>query len=291
MEAAIPGIGVLLGARLAHREPRHGGGRAVVGQSGGDGEPRAAVRAGDERVPEPAIGRVTELGQAVVADRHVGRDERAARPGTRGADGELGAASERKVRDRQRLDHGQRWWRGFELPAEPLDSRQVAFDLRDQSGWAVPHLACEAVGLRQGVDVRPEAHALDHAADLDAASGPGSRGGRALCGWSHGIPVRCLAVRRSGDGANAGPTGSRAAGVGNRSRSFRESTSPGLSAPPSSAAEPPANVPAAGDHVLWLVRRRSGVLDVWLRAVVCWLSWAWLCSPPWVQDVATVRPG
>ena len=95
----------------------------------------------------------------------------------------------------------------IELTAEPLDPRQVPFDLRDETGWTVPHLACEAVCLRQGVDVGPEAHALDHAPDLDAASGPGSRGGRALYGWSHGIPVRCLAVRRSGDGANAGPTG------------------------------------------------------------------------------------
>ncbi len=75
--AAVEWVVVLRGARRAHREAGHGGHRPVVGQVGDDGVARPAVGARDERMPVSAVGRVAHLAQAVLADRDVGRDERA----------------------------------------------------------------------------------------------------------------------------------------------------------------------------------------------------------------------
>ena len=85
VEAAVAGVVVLGRARGAEREPGHRGVGSVVGQPHGDREPRTAVRAVDERVAVPAVGRVEQLAQAVVAHGDVGRDERdpAARRGSR----------------------------------------------------------------------------------------------------------------------------------------------------------------------------------------------------------------
>ena len=65
-------------AGRAHREPGHRRGRPVVGHAAHDREAGAAIRAVDERVAEAAVGRVPQLGEAVVAGRGVRRDR--ARP-------------------------------------------------------------------------------------------------------------------------------------------------------------------------------------------------------------------
>jgi hypothetical protein len=78
VEPAVRRIVVLRLAFRAHRERRHGGQRPVVGHAGDDGEPGTAVGAVDERVAEPPVRRVRQLGQAVVTCRAVGRDQRAA---------------------------------------------------------------------------------------------------------------------------------------------------------------------------------------------------------------------
>ena len=67
-------IGVLAQARRALRERRHAGLRAVVGQGAGQRVARAALGAVDEGVAVAAVGRVEQLGQAVVAGGGVGRD-------------------------------------------------------------------------------------------------------------------------------------------------------------------------------------------------------------------------
>ena len=81
VEAAVSGVMVFGGALLAHRERRHGRQRPVVGHIPDDGEPGAAVGAVDERVPEPPIGRIGKLAQAVRAGRGVRRDQGPAPPG------------------------------------------------------------------------------------------------------------------------------------------------------------------------------------------------------------------
>ena len=75
MEAAIPGIPVLGPARLAHREPGHGGVGPVVGDVRGDGETRPAVGAVGERVAVPAGAGIPDLGEAVLAGGNVRGDQ------------------------------------------------------------------------------------------------------------------------------------------------------------------------------------------------------------------------
>jgi hypothetical protein len=75
MEAAVGGIVVFGRAGGAHGERRHRGQRPVVGDTGNDREPRPAVGAVDERVAEPPVGLVCQLGQAVAAGGTVSRDQ------------------------------------------------------------------------------------------------------------------------------------------------------------------------------------------------------------------------
>ena len=75
VEAAVGGVGVLGPAVRAQREAGHRGARPVVGHRGHDRVPRPAVRAVDERVPEPPVGRVVQLAQAVGAGGGVRRDQ------------------------------------------------------------------------------------------------------------------------------------------------------------------------------------------------------------------------
>ena len=76
MKTAVKWVGVLACTCRAHGEGAHGGLRAVVGETADDGEARAAVGAVDKRVMVPAVRRVEELAQAVIAGGDVGRDER-----------------------------------------------------------------------------------------------------------------------------------------------------------------------------------------------------------------------
>ena len=64
----------------AHREAGHRRGRPVVREPGDDRVARAAVGAGDERVPVAPVARVAQVGQAVVADGDVRSDEGAPAP-------------------------------------------------------------------------------------------------------------------------------------------------------------------------------------------------------------------
>ena len=75
MEAAIPRVPVFCPARLAHREPGHGGVGPVVGDVRGDGETRPAVGAVGERVAVPAGAGIPDLGEAVPAGGNVRGDQ------------------------------------------------------------------------------------------------------------------------------------------------------------------------------------------------------------------------
>ena len=80
MEAAVGRVLVLAAAGGTHREGRHRRARAVVGTAADDREPGPALRAVEERVAIPAVGRVEQLPQAVVAGGDVGRDQAVRRP-------------------------------------------------------------------------------------------------------------------------------------------------------------------------------------------------------------------
>jgi hypothetical protein len=95
---------------------------------------------------EPAVGRVTQLGQAVRAGGHVGGNQRAPGPGRRGGDHETVAGPRGQRLPGDLLDGGQGWGSGCDQTAEVLDGRSrplhlgehprgVVADLTRQSHW------------------------------------------------------------------------------------------------------------------------------------------------------------
>ena len=88
-----PGVSYSTPAGGALREGRHAGALAVVGHRLDDGEARPAVGAGDERVPEPAVGGIVQL-----APRRPRRSPRPAGPAA-GGRARPGSASMAKPRE------------------------------------------------------------------------------------------------------------------------------------------------------------------------------------------------
>ena len=209
VEPAVRRVVVLPRACAAHVEVRHRRAGAVIGQAGRDGEPRSAVGARDEGVPVAAVGRVVQVGQAVIADRDVGWHERATRCMLGLLDREVRAADRG---DRLRVDAGdqrQRRCLDIDPAAESLDVGQSTFDLGHHSLAAVPHAPRETELAGQGIDMWPEADSLHDAAHDHTTSRVlrpgGSRGEHA---HSHRIPWR--------NGCRVGPasSGVRARSVG-----------------------------------------------------------------------------
>src|SRR6266567_4359684 len=71
VEAAIQRVVVLPLALVAHREGRHRGLRAVVGNAARDREPRTAVGAVQKRITITAIARVKQFAEAIGASSRV----------------------------------------------------------------------------------------------------------------------------------------------------------------------------------------------------------------------------
>src|ERR1019366_9625299 len=76
MEAAIGDGFVLATALGAHRETRHRGRRPIVGNVARDREAWPAIGAVGERVPISAVGRIENFGQAIAANRDIGRNRK-----------------------------------------------------------------------------------------------------------------------------------------------------------------------------------------------------------------------
>ena len=72
VEATVFHVVELALALGTHREPGHGGARAVVGNIERDGEPGAALRAVGECVTVPPVGSVLHFAFAGFASREVG---------------------------------------------------------------------------------------------------------------------------------------------------------------------------------------------------------------------------
>ena len=128
VEAPVAGIVVLGLARRAHREAGHRRRRPVVGHAADDREARPAVRAVDERVAEAAIGRVAQLGEAVVAGRRVRRDQRVGVAAARALDDTNRARRRRPVlsrrarRARAAAPRGQPGEEALDAPPAPSTS-------------------------------------------------------------------------------------------------------------------------------------------------------------------------
>ena len=208
VEAAVRGVGVLRGAGLAEGEAGHRRGGPVVGERGGDGEPRAAVGAGDERVPVAAVARVEQVAEAVVADRDVGGDEGAAARVLGVLDGEGGAADRRQVLDGHVGDPRQRRSVPGDAVAEGCEVGLASLHLDDHAVGGVPHRAGQVEVAGQRVDVGTEPHALHHAVHAHPPPAAGHECGRSRhrhiaspwCVWLSGGPV-------GGNPPRSGPPG------------------------------------------------------------------------------------
>ena len=178
LTGAVERIVVLGRARVAHREVGHGGGEPVVGQAGDDGVPRTAVGACDERVAEPAIGRVAKFAQTVRTDRDVGRNERAGArvPGTAGHDLERGGTAWRHRVHGDVIDAGHRWRIGAHGRHGRVDGTRRAFEFTMHRAGVVENQAGHAVARSHPGDGGPKTDTLNDADDIHAHP---HRGGRA----------------------------------------------------------------------------------------------------------------
>ena len=189
VEAAVGGILVFVSTGLAHREAAHRGRGAVVRDVEDDRVPRAAVRAVDERIPEPPVGGVQELAEAVGADGHVGRDqghalaaagrENAKAPGPLGRNGY--GLDGRDLRERRRMVP--------QVAEEIVDLLGRTFHLDEDALGVVEDPPGQAALGGQAVDGRAEPDALDDAADADPPPHGRDGNARVLGSMSvHGLP-------------------------------------------------------------------------------------------------------
>ena len=142
VEAAVERVLVLGLARVAHDEARHRRQRPVVGDPADDREARPAVRAVQKRIAVAAVGRVGELGEAVLARRRVRRDGRRRGAAVRARD-DLKARLADDV-DVLRLDAahvGQRRRVAREPRDERLDDVRRALRLDEHAALVVEHPA------------------------------------------------------------------------------------------------------------------------------------------------------
>ena len=178
VEAAIGRILVLRPARGAHLEAGHRGERPVVRHAAHDREAWSAVGAVDERVAIAPIGRVEQLGQAVVAGGAVRRNKSARLAAPQGAlpDLEAPQPSERELPHAHPLHH--REWRRLRLQPleEALHRMRVRLGLDHDSARVVEHVPADAKLRRQPVHERPEAHALHGSLHTRAHATPTARG-------------------------------------------------------------------------------------------------------------------
>ena len=168
VKAAVVRVVVLGPARRAHLEARHRRSRTVVGDRAHDREPWAAVGAVDERVAVATIRGVEKLGEALLAGRHIRRDQRFRRATAgRGDDSEARRAQRRNIGCLDGLDarerRGVRLQAGEEMPY-PLG---WTLDLRLDAALVVQHPAGKPELLGEPEREGAEADALHRARHPD----------------------------------------------------------------------------------------------------------------------------
>ena len=133
------------------------------------------MRAGDERIEVAAVGRIEQLGEARLADRHVGRDRGPRRTVLLAvADDEIALArNERPRLGFDAVDPRERRRLRDEVVDEGID---VALHFDQHAILVVQGKASEIVAHRQPPDMRAEADSLHETADTQtqATRGDGS---------------------------------------------------------------------------------------------------------------------
>ena len=171
VKAAIAGIFIFSVAVAIERPISHGSVGAVIGQTEDNRVARTTVRTVDIGIPISPVRRVQKLAQARIADREVGRNaNRGPFPSLALADGELIQANRRRAVHFDFRDARRGRSLGFQILHESSQPGLGAFEENLDSLLAVQHPPGERVGLRQAIDVGPEANALHYAANSNRTS-------------------------------------------------------------------------------------------------------------------------
>ena len=175
VEAPVGGIGVFCRAGFAQGKVRQRCRGAVVWQPPRHGEARPALRASDERVEVAAVGRIEQLGEAVLANRRIGRDRGPRRAVLLAvANDKIALARNEWTKFRfDVVDPGERRRQRDEVLFEGVNP---ALHLDQNAILVVQGKAGEIVAHRQPPDMRTEADPLDETADAQtqATRGNGS---------------------------------------------------------------------------------------------------------------------
>ena len=161
METAVARVDVLAAAQLVHLEAPHRRQRTVVRQPLDDREARPAVRAVDEGVAEPRIGRVAHLPEAVGADGRVdGKEGLGPARLLALEDDEPPAAGRRDGFGVEFVDPGERRRLAEQPKGEPVDALARPLDLDDDAEARVPHESGKILLDGVAEDARAETDAL-----------------------------------------------------------------------------------------------------------------------------------
>lgn len=137
-------------------------------------------------MPEAAVGRIVQLGQAVVAHGRV-RGHHGASPGRAGRrrDPEANVPHGRLFGRLHREDPSQRWGVGLEPALELGHPVESAFDLDEHARCVVATPSSDVDRLGNAQHVRSEADTLDDAPDDDASADRPDTDGAVAHGRSH----------------------------------------------------------------------------------------------------------
>ena len=114
-----------------------------------------------------AIGGIAGVSETGLADADVGRDEGEGRTGCIAfVDGKGGVAEDGNFGAEDLRDANEGWGFGGKSSDEGFDGRGVSFYFNEDPARGVENEAGERVAAGQVIDVRPEANALDDAANL-----------------------------------------------------------------------------------------------------------------------------
>ena len=168
MEAPVAGIIILGAAVRAHQKGRHSCVRAVIRDGARNGIPGAALGAVDEGIEMAPVGWIKKFPQTGVAGRHIGRKkgEGSASRGVHALpDREFSVSRLREGHDLELVDPRER--RRFERKPLKKSVETTAFDVDHDAVVGIDDIPLQAELCRKGVNIGPEAHALDNASDYD----------------------------------------------------------------------------------------------------------------------------
>ena len=139
VKSPLCGIIELVQAPIAERESRHARIGAVVRQRAGDGEPRTALGAVDERIAVAPVARIEQLGEARLAHSRVGCDPRARIASAACSNLEACVRTHRRFARLDTVDASKSGRLARKTRQEAIQRRRLALDLDGNAVRIVAH--------------------------------------------------------------------------------------------------------------------------------------------------------